>query len=143
MKIKRVESIQKTRVISLEPRPEIYVSYDGLAGLSQRPILKEFLGELDRGAVDYVGGGANQGAASTINRDRLIAELKKRGAGEIYVYFDDYVSYGAGAGEEVGEFFFKSMPLLYIPASKETGEKERLKLIHTPTTSEEIELSVA
>jgi hypothetical protein len=141
MRTKRVENVQQIRVVSLEPRPEIYVSYDGLVGLSERLILKDVLEEMEKGNVQLVGSQTKKEPSTPITKKEFISALAKRGSGKLFVYFDDYVSYGAGAGEEVAEFFFKSMPIIHKPATAETGGKEILVLVHTPKFSEEVDVS--
>ncbi len=140
MKIKRVEGVQKVRITSLTPGPEIYASYDGLAGLSERTILKDLLNELERGTVEVLAGVDRKGGSTRISREEFISLIREKGSGRVYVYFEDYVSYGAGAGEEVAEFFFRSMPLVHMPAGKDGGQRERLRLLHTPTAIEEVEI---
>jgi hypothetical protein len=124
----------------MDPRPEVYVSYDGLVGLSERPILKDLLDEMERGNVQIAGDPTSKEAPAPMSKKVFLTALKKKGSGRVFVYFDDYVSYGAGAGEEVAEFFFGSMSLLHQPASG-SGGREKLILIHAPGVSEEVEIT--
>jgi hypothetical protein len=141
MRTKRVEGVQRIRVVSMDPRPEVYVNYDGLVGLSERPILKDLLDEIERGNVQMATDPTSKEAPAPITKKVFLTVLKKKGAGRVFVYFDDYVSYGAGAGEEVAEFFFSSMSLLHKPASSGGADKEKLILIHAPGVSEEVEIT--
>lgn len=133
--------MQRIRVVSMDPRPEVYVNYDGLVGLSERPILKDLLEEMERGNVQLASDPTSKEVPAPISKKVFLSALKKKGSGRVFVYFDDYVSYGAGAGEEVAEFFFSSMALLHKPASAGADGKEKLILIHSPGVSEEIEIT--
>ncbi len=139
MRIKRVEGVRSVQVVSLKPNPQIYVSYDGLIGLSDRPILRDILEEIERGTVK-LREAEDAKAGAVVNKQQLLTSLKSRGWGRVYVYFNDYVSYGAGAGEEVAEFYFKTMLLLFKAANSASGEPEKLMLQHSNGAVEETTL---
>jgi hypothetical protein len=116
MRTKRVESLLRLDVVALDPRPAVYVAYDGLQGLSERPILRDLLDELDR-----------QGPAA---RTELQDALRRHRSGQVHVYFQDYVSYGIGGGEATAEFFFGTFLLLHYPETKDpTPQPEQLVLV--------------
>lgn len=141
MKIKRAEGVQQIQVISLKPEPQIYVSYDGLSGLSNRPILRDLMEEVERGTAKTRETPGRKGKASSVSKEDLVKSLRENGSGRVHVYFSDYVSYGEGAGEEVAEFFFRSMLLLYQSASKSPDGIEKLLLQHAPGAVEEVPLA--
>ena len=118
MRTKPVEAVLRLDVVALEPRPAIYLSYDGLAGLSQRPILRDLMrrarAEGDRGGTEVPRG----------------APPRHRSA-QVHVYFSDYVSYGIGGGDAAAEFFLGTFLLLHEPArpaGKEAAVPEHLAL---------------
>ncbi len=137
MRIKRVEGLRSVHVVNLKPNPQIYVSYDGLVGLSDRPILRDILEEIERGTVK-VREAPDAKSGGSVTKQQLVSSLKANGWGRVYVYFNDYVSYGAGAGEEVAEFYFKTMLLLYKEAKSEAGPSEKLLLQHSESLVEEV-----
>lgn len=112
MRTKPVEGVLRVDVVTLDPRPAVYLAYDGLAGLSQRPMLRDLLEELGR-----------QGPESLRT---FIDALRKRHSGQIHVYFSDYVSYGVGGGDATSEFFFGTYLILHEPA--QNGQPEELLL---------------
>ena len=127
MRTKQVESVLRCDVTRLDIRPEVYLAYDGLAGLSQRPILRDLVEELHR-----------QGAGRL---KAFLDALRARRAGYVDVYFSDYVSYGIGGGDATAEFFFGRLMLLLEPATatnleelvlQRAGGTERLSLEGTP-----------
>ena len=127
MRTKQVESVLRLDVVTLEPRPAVYLAYDGLGGLSQRPLLRDLVEELHR-----------QGPK--VLQDFLTA-LRKTHSGQVHVYFADYVSYGIGGGDATAEFFFGTFLLLHKPPQGGTGEElllfrpqgtERMLLDGTP-----------
>ena len=138
MRIKRVEGVKQVQVVSLKPQPQIYVSYDGVVGLSERPILRDILEEIDRGTVRLREVTPAKGGGSLLTKQQLTSSLRANGWGKVFVYFNDYVSYGAGAGEEVAEFYFRSMLLLFKEANPQTGEPEKLLLQHATNSLEEL-----
>jgi hypothetical protein len=123
MRTKPVEGVLRIDVVTLEPRPAIYLAYDGLAGLSQRPMLRDLVEELGR-----------QGPESL---KAFIEALRKRHSGQVHVYFSDYVSYGVGGGDATSEFFFGTYLLLHEPAKG--GAPEELQL-QRPGVTERIPL---
>ncbi len=102
MRTKQVEGVLRLDVVALEPRPAIYLAYDGLAGLSQRPILRDLVDELARkGPEDLT---------------KFLETLRRRHSGQVHVYFADYVSYGIGGGDATSEFFLGTFLVLHEPA---------------------------
>lgn len=117
MRTKPVEGVVRLDVVALDPRPAIYLAYDGLAGISQRPILRDLWDELER-----------KGPAES---RKLLDALRQRRSGQVHVYFSDYVSYGIGGGDAAAEFFLGTFLLLHEPAraaGKEPAVPEHLAL---------------
>jgi hypothetical protein len=130
MRTKVVEGILRLDVVRVDPpKPSLYVAYDGLVGISQRPILKDVLEELDRMG--------NETAQAFLR-----AAVRCRHA-EFCVYFSDYVSYGIGGGDAVAEFFYKTLELYTVDAKnpdrdgsvepalvlvREDGRRERIPI---------------
>lgn len=102
MRTKAVEGVLRVDVMALVPRPAAYLAYDGLGGLSQRPILRDLIEELQR-----------QGPESF---SKFLGALREHRSGQVHVYFSDYVSYGVGGGDATAEFFFGTYLLLHRPA---------------------------
>src|SRR5580693_10088503 len=118
MRTKQVESVLRLDVVTLVPRPAVYLSYDGLGGLSQRPLLRDLVEELHRQGPNVL-------------KD-FLAALRKTHSGQLHVYFSDYVSYGIGGGDATAEFFFGTFLLLHRPAKaggEGIGEPEHLLLV--------------
>jgi len=107
MRTKQVEGVLRAGVVTLEPRPALYVTYDGLGGLSQRPILRDLVEELARKGPDTF--------------QPFIKSLRQHRSGHVHVYFSDYVSYGIGGGDATSEFFFGTFLLLHDPAKTGAG----------------------
>jgi hypothetical protein len=117
MRTKPVEGVVRLDVVSLDPRPAIYLAYDGLAGVSQRPILRDLWDEVERKGPE--------------ESRRLLDALRQRRSGQVHVYFSDYVSYGIGGGDAAAEFFLGTFLLLHEPArpaGKEPAVPEHLAL---------------
>lgn len=106
------DGVLRLGVCRLEPRPEIAATYDGLAGISQRPILRDIL--------DWL---AQKGAAELAE---FLEAMRKRRSGRVFVYFADYVSYGVGGGDATAEYYFGSLLMLHYPAAG--GAPEHLAL---------------
>ncbi|HTS32406.1 MAG TPA: hypothetical protein VMI55_00500 [Thermoplasmata archaeon] len=102
MRTKQVEGVLRLDVVALEPRPAIYLAYDGLAGISQRPILRDLVDELARKGPEELA--------------RFLETLRRRHSGQVHVYFADYVSYGIGGGDATSEFFLGTFLVLHEPA---------------------------
>jgi hypothetical protein len=102
MRTKQVEGVLRLDVVAFEPRPVIYLVYDGLAGVSQRPILRDLVDELARKGPEDLG--------------KVLTTLRKRHSGQVHVYFADYVSYGIGGGDATSEFFLGTFLVLHEPA---------------------------
>ncbi len=102
MRTKQVEGVLRADVVAWEPRPAVYLAYDGLAGVSQRPILRDLLDEL-----------ARKGPAELA---KFVDTLRRGHSGQVHVYFADYVSYGIGGGDATSEFFLGTFLLLHEPA---------------------------
>ena len=126
MRTKAVEGVLRLDVVTLDPRPAVYLSYDGLGGLSQRPLLRDLVEELHR-----------QGPK--VLQDFLTA-LRKTHSGQVHVYFADYVSYGIGGGDATAEFFFGTFLVLHEPAS--STEPEQL-VLQRPSGTERLSLEGA
>lgn len=129
MRTKAVEGVSRFDIIALEPRPAIYLSYDGLGGLSQRPLLRDILDELQRKGTDV--------------QQSFLKSLRSHRSASVHIYFSDYVSYGIGGGDATAEFFFGTYLLLHDPAPKEAGGHEALMLVHPAVRTERAELEVA
>lgn len=133
MRTKPVEGVLRVDVITLEPRPALYLAYDGLAGLSQRALLRDLVEELQR-----------QGTESW---SKLLDALRRSGSAQLHVYFSDYVSYGIGGGDATSEFFFGTFLLLHVPGKAAKGSEpavsEELRLLRPQGTSEQLPLNVA
>ncbi len=117
MRTKPVEGVLRLDVVALEPRPAIYLAYDGLAGISQRPILRDLIEELERKGPDEV--------------QKFLTALRARHSAQVHVYFSDYVSYGIGGGDAAAEFFLGTFLLLHEPAraaGKDPAVPEHLAL---------------
>jgi len=99
---KPVEGVLRLTVACLEPRPAVGLLYDGLAGLSQRHMLRDLL----------------EGLAQIEKVAPFLEALEKRGAGELQVEFTDYVSYGIGGGDATAEFFFGTYQILWVDATR-------------------------
>ena len=91
MRTKPVEGVLRLDVVALEPRPAVYLSYDGLAGLSLRPLLRDLIEELQRKGGDELA--------------QFLSAIRQRHSGHLHIYFSDYVSYGIGGGDATAEFF--------------------------------------
>ncbi|MFZ1023806.1 MAG: hypothetical protein WAN87_06705 [Thermoplasmata archaeon] len=128
MRTKQVEGVLRLDVVALDPRPAVYLAYDGLGGLSQRPLLRDLIEELQRKGPEAL-------------RSFLDA-LRRHHSGQVHVYFADYVSYGIGGGDATAEFFFGTFLLLYEPArvaGTEPGHPEELVLMR-PIGTERLSL---
>ena len=109
MRTKPVEGVLRLDVVALDPRPAIYLAYDGLAGISQRPILRDLVEELERKGPGELA--------------KFLTALRQRHSAQVHVYFSDYVSYGIGGGDAAAEFFLGTFLLLHEmarPAAQET-----------------------
>ncbi len=118
MRTKSVESVVRLDVVALDPRPAIYLAYDGLGGLSQRPLLRDLVDELQRKGPEALAS--------------FLSALRRHRSGQVHVYFSDYVSYGIGGGDATAEFFFGTFLLLYDSgraAGGESPEPEQLLLL--------------
>ena len=107
MRTKQVEGVLRLDVVALEPRPAVYLVYDGLAGVGQRPILRDLVDELAR--------------KGTQELQKFLDTLRRRRSGQVHVYFSDYVSYGIGGGDATSEFFLGTFLVLHEP-SRPAGE---------------------
>ena len=128
MRTKAVEGVLRLDVVTLDPRPAVYLSYDGLGGLSQRPLLRDLIEELHRQGTESLG--------------KFLEAVRRHRSGQIHVYFSDYVSYGIGGGDATAEFFFGTFLLLHRPAgvgADGVGEPEHLLLVR-PGGSERLSL---
>jgi hypothetical protein len=117
MRTKPVEGVVRLDIVALEPRPAVFLSYDGLAGLSQRPMLRDIVDEVERKGPEEL--------------KKLLDSLRRHRSGNVHVYFSDYVSYGIGGGDAAAEFFLGTYLLLHEPArpaGKEAAVPEHLAL---------------
>ena len=117
MRTKPVEGVVRLDIVALEPRPAVFLSYDGLAGISQRPMLRDILDEVERKGTDET--------------RKFIDSLRRHRSGQVHVYFSDYVSYGIGGGDAAADFFLGTYLLLHEPArpaGKEAAVPEHLAL---------------
>ncbi|MGC2035099.1 MAG: hypothetical protein WA761_06620 [Thermoplasmata archaeon] len=101
MRTKAVEGVLRLDIVTLDPRPAVYLSYDGLGGLSQRPILRDLIEEVQQKGPEIF--------------TSFLDALKRHRSGQVHVYFSDYVSYGIGGGDATAEFFFGTFLLLHEP----------------------------
>jgi hypothetical protein len=118
MRTKQVDGVLRLDVVALDPRPAIYLSYDGLGGLSQRPLLRDLVEEIQRKGPESF--------------PLFLDALRRHRSGMVHVYFSDYVSYGIGGGDATAEFFFGTFLLLHEPAHTDAGaphETEQLMLL--------------
>jgi hypothetical protein len=102
MRTKPVEGVLRLDVVALDPRPAIYLAYDGLAGVSQRPILRDLVEELERKGPEELA--------------KFVDALRRHHSGQVHVYFSDYVSYGIGGGDAAAEFFLGTFLVLHEKA---------------------------
>jgi hypothetical protein len=102
MRTKPAEGVLRLDVVALDPRPAVYLAYDGLAGVTQRPIVRDLLEELQRKGPE----------AAT----KFLDALRRHRSGQVHVYFSDYVSYGIGGGDATAEFFLGTYLILHEPA---------------------------
>lgn len=107
MRTKPVDGVLRMDVVALDPRPAVYLAYDGLGGLSQRPLLRDIVEELQRKGPEAV--------------SAFMDSLTRHRSGQVHVYFSDYVSYGIGGGDATAEFFFGTFLLLYDASPSGTG----------------------
>jgi hypothetical protein len=107
MRTKAVEGVLRLDIVTLDPRPAIYLAYDGLGGLSQRPILRDLIEEIQRKGPETL--------------SSFLEALKRHRSGQVHVYFSDYVSYGIGGGDATAEFFFGTFLLLHEAGPKTAG----------------------
>ncbi len=117
MRTKPVEGVLRLDVVALDPRPAVYLSYDGLAGISQRPLLRDLVEELERKGPGEL--------------PKFLDALRRHRSGQVHVYFSDYVSYGIGGGDAAAEFFLGTFLVLHEPAreaGKEPAVPEHLAL---------------
>ncbi|MDE1822231.1 MAG: hypothetical protein KGJ23_14210 [Euryarchaeota archaeon] len=130
MRTKKAERVTRFDVIGLEPKPALYISYDGLGKLSERSLLRDVLEELQRkGAPAYT---------------EFLKSLRSHRSAYVHVYFSDYVSYGIGGGDATAEFFFGTYLLLHDAATGgESGSREALTLVHPAVRPERVELAEA
>ena len=108
MRTKPCEGVLRLEIERLDPRPELYLVYDGLAGIDRRSMLQDVVEGLGRKGPEELG--------------RFVEAMRKRGAGYIDVCFSDYVSYGVGGGDATAEFHFRRMMVLYYPRTATTSE---------------------
>ncbi len=121
MRTKPVDGVLRMDVVALDPRPAIYLAYDGLGGLSQRPLLRDIVEELQRKGPEALNG--------------FLESLTRHRSGQVHVYFSDYVSYGIGGGDATAEFFFGTFLLLYEAQPERPGAPAGPQLVLVRPTS--------
>jgi hypothetical protein len=102
MRTRECSGVYHLTVARLEPRVEIFVTYDGLGGLPDRSILADIVYELQRQSLDWF---------------KVLDAIKQHG-GRVGVSFLDYVSYGVGGGDATAEFPYGRMMLLWYEDDK-------------------------
>ncbi len=112
MRTKTCDGVLRVDLVETEPRVGIYLVYDGLAGISKRPILRDLLGEFARQGPDTAA--------------RFLAAIRKARSGYVDTYFNDYVSYGVGGGDAAAEYHFRRFLLLHEPARPATSVGPRV-----------------
>lgn len=115
MRTKQVDGVLRLDVVALDPRPAIYLAYDGLGGLSQRPLLRDLVEEIQRKGPESF--------------PQFLEALRRHRSGQVHVYFSDYVSYGIGGGDATAEFFFGTFLILHEPARPGGADSEQLLLL--------------
>jgi hypothetical protein len=126
MRTKPAEGVLRVDLVALDPRPAVYLAYDGLAGISQRPIVRDLMDEVERKGPEEAA--------------KFLDALRRHRSGQVHVYFSDYVSYGIGGGDATAEFFLGTYLLLHEPAraaGKEPAVPEHLAL-YRPTGVERL-----
>ena len=98
--------------------PELLIAYDGLAGLSLRPILRDVCEQLQRKDPEQL--------------SAFLSNIRRRGYGHVWVAFNDYVSYGIGGGDATAEFELGRYMLQYFRGS--AAEPDHLRLIRPNAT---------
>ena len=112
MRTKPCDGVLRLDVTALDPRVEIHVAYDGLAGLSRRSILSDLVTEIERKGPKEL--------------PILVAALKRHG-GIVTLSYLDYVSYGIGGGDATAEqVYHRTMLLWHEPARPATGKQPRV-----------------
>ena len=101
MRTKPCQGVPRVDVTSWEPRPEVGMLYDGLAGLSNRSILRDVAEELARQE----------------QLPAFLRPLQKSGSAQVHITFYDYVSYGVGGGDASSEFWYGSFLVLWVDAT--------------------------
>jgi hypothetical protein len=128
MRTKPAEGVLRVDLVAFDPRPAVFLAYDGLAGISQRPIVRDLMDEIER-----------KGPEETA---KFLDALRRHRSGQVHVCFSDYVSYGIGGGDATAEFFLGTYLLLHEPArpaGKEAAVPEHLAL-YRPTGVERLAL---
>jgi hypothetical protein len=106
VRTKPCEGVLRVDVGDLDRRPELFLLYDGLAGITQRPIIRDLMDEVERQGPEVMA--------------KFLATLRRYRAGYVVVHFSDYVSYGIGGGDATAEFYFGRYLLLHEPARPQT-----------------------
>jgi hypothetical protein len=129
MRTKPAEGVLRVDLVALDPRPAVYLAYDGLAGISQRPIVRDLMDEVERKGPEEA--------------RKFVDALRRHHSGQVHVYFSDYVSYGIGGGDATAEFFLGTYLLLHEaarPAGAEPAVPEHLAL-YRPSGVERLALA--
>lgn len=123
MRTKKCTGVLRLDVI-LDPRVEIHLHYDGLAGLSQRGILRDIVEELRRKGEEEL--------------PALVAALRRHG-GRVTLDFLDFASYGVGGGDAAGEWAYPRSMLLWLEPARDDAP-EHLALRRNPVPVPVLEL---
>jgi hypothetical protein len=126
MRTKAVEGVLRVDIVTLDPRPAVYLSYDGLGGLSQRPLLRDLIEEMQRKGNEPL--------------TQFLDAVRRHRSGQVHVYFSDYVSYGIGGGDATAEFFFGTFQLLHDAGSREVGGEPEHLILMRPGGAERLSL---
>jgi hypothetical protein len=107
MQTKPCEGVLRIDLTATDPIPELYLVYDGLAGIDARPMLRDILGSLEE--------------KNPAELKRFVEAIRRRRSARCAVYFHDYVSYGIGGGDATSEYYKRTHLILYNPARPAEG----------------------
>jgi hypothetical protein len=126
VRTKVCESVLRLDVVGLDPRVEVHMTYDGLGGLAERPILRDLVEEIQRkGPETY---------------ESFLAAIKRHG-GAVTISYQDYVSYGIGGGDATAEYpFLRTMVLWHEKARDQVPEHLALRRNPAPVPALELPL---
>ncbi|MGI0068278.1 MAG: hypothetical protein ACREB9_07720 [Thermoplasmata archaeon] len=113
MRTKSVEQVLRCDLIAESPRVEVYLEYDGLAGMTLRSWLYDIVHALEEQGTEV--------------RSRFLSAIRKVHSGYVDICFRDYVSYGIGGGDATADFHFGRYLILHMPATEGVPEHLWLK----------------